>query len=426
MIAVGFLHRLKADCDRTYSNGDEPPFFCLTEQNTWNQMGLAPVESSKWEQGSPRTRRKVMFSLKRLRVRPPLLQSKAVSRNLLGVFLLTTLGFADPAHSVAVAKEKEPPEYQAWLCLDHAVYTIGDPIDLTFWVRKAKYPITPAFEVLDSKGKKLAEKPVQGRTFATIKDRSGKKDETDGSIPAALDSGASKILDPYVESIVDLRIWYDFDQPGTYSVRFVGQQRKADEKSRLVASNTVTLLLRAKQNASDRIIPLKSIWAYEMPGTRVLSERGDENAVLNEIRRSLKFDPKKHPTAPEGFAVRGEGLEALREAQAVLVKGEKPRTSFKDDDSISLVFFSYEFGAYVHVTSVEQRESVVQVAYRFVQHQTRELTEHIALIPLGRMKEGTIRVVINHQIDTSAPDRLDRDDEIPRTVCRSFDIKVTK
>ncbi len=61
---------------------------------------------------------------------------------------------------------------------------------------------------------------------------------------------------------------------------------------------------------------------------------------------------------------------------------------------MTLVFFSQEFNCYVRLQSVERQADVITVKYVFVPHKTKELTDHFALIPIGKLPKGKWRVEI--------------------------------
>ncbi len=193
-----------------------------------------------------------------------------------------------------------------------------------------------------------------------------------------------------------------------------------------------------EQADSDTVtIPLDQIWAYKMPGTRDVAELEPDNhpqsehgALVAQIRSSLSQTPPTGKSARTGFAVFGTGLEALRDAHAVLVKNEKPRQSFPADSEISVVFFSYQFGPYAHLRSIERRGNVVEICYRFVPHRTEEVTEHFALIPLGKLASGKYDVkVVPSSMEQQSLDlgfRPVRDTDADRIVCHSFSFSVAE
>jgi hypothetical protein len=147
-----------------------------------------------------------------------------------------------------------------------------------------------------------------------------------------------------------------------------------------------------------------------------------------QIRQNLGSDESGVSARP-GFAVLGNGKEALREAHAVLVNGKKPRKEFSAGSEISLVFFSKVFDYYVHLDKVEQRDSKITINYFFVPHRGNG-SAHFALIPLSEMPTGEVRVNLVRSPLTEAkateanvfppPDStLD-----PIVVCRPFSFEV--
>ena len=186
------------------------------------------------------------------------------------------------------------------------------------------------------------------------------------------------------------------------------------------------------QTASDPVVPLKDIWALKMPGTRPMSvtKLGDppayespEGLLVDNIRQALTFDPKRRPLAEECFAVRGSGMDALRGAHAVLVEGQARITSFHRNEPISLVFFSYSFNHYVHLIGVEKQGLIVRLSYRLVPHRTKEMTAHIALVPVSHPGSGNIRVEVTPRLDSTAL-ALDLHGWVEKIVCRPFVFNV--
>lgn len=152
------------------------------------------------------------------------------------------------------------------------------------------------------------------------------------------------------------------------------------------------------EQAEAVTIPLGKIWAYEMPETRDVREleldakEPDKATPLTSgILTTLTYN-KPGQTAKPAFVVAGTGIDALREAAAVLVDGKKPRASFPASSDVSIVFFSNAFGYYVHVRKVEQEPGKIVVTYRFAPHRTKEMTNHFALIPLGKLPPGKVKV----------------------------------
>lgn len=340
---------------------------------------------------------------------------------------------------------KQMQELGAWVTSAHSVYSMNEPIDLTLWVRKTANPITPALEVRDDNGQLVREKTVDGKNFLTSKNRSGKPGPADHRIPPAQFTGPGTILEPYVELVSDLRAWFEINKPGRYVVRFVGREALGNGKTQQVMSNAMTVWVREKAEATDRVIPLKDIWAYRMPGTRNMDASfvlvgGDEKKreyvapegrLLNEIGRVLVSGPQKPALARPGFPVRGQGMDALREAHAVL-NGRKPTNSLKPGVEVSLVFFTYWSAQDIHLVRVEQRTNIVQITYRrpppvlmgnVAQFPEGE-TEHIALIPIGKLPKGAYQVYVKEDIDSKGINPLNLGRVNPLTICRSFGFDI--
>lgn len=170
--------------------------------------------------------------------------------------------------------------------------------------------------------------------------------------------------------------------------------------------------------------PLKEIWAYDMPGTRNIDKLDDGKArkeliepLLENIQESWDRDDNR------GMAVRGEGLQALQEFYRVKVKGKDRQTVFKADDPISLVFYTKPTGVYVHLQSVLREGNQFTIYYKLVPHAERIGSQHLALIPLGKVAPGKYRVNIRPlPLETGHPDLLPR--QIQR-VSKPFSFAVT-
>jgi hypothetical protein len=185
-----------------------------------------------------------------------------------------------------------------------------------------------------------------------------------------------------------------------------------------------------RPDAEAITIPLDQIWAYDMPGTRDIQkfERHGHSELLEAIRRTLSTRPPQGKTARAGFAVVGDGPDALPDIHAVLVEGKKPRENFPPDSDLTLVFFSYQFGFYVHLHSVSLRGDFIEIQYRFVPHKTKEVTEHFALIPVGKLRPSKVQVDVLQlpmaQEFASAGWKPVNDDVVRRIVCQSFSFVV--
>ena len=184
-------------------------------------------------------------------------------------------------------------------------------------------------------------------------------------------------------------------------------------------------------------IPLKDVWAYQMPGTMDVRElepnvygkdaqklsvderqRGYESSLIKQIVVHLADESSEKVSRP-GFAVAGIGLEALRAAHAVIVKNEKPKALPADGDT-SLVFFTREFNYYVHITEIEHKGDTFKIQFRFVPHNSKDATVHFALIPVGKLAPGKYSVQI-----TQGPDPIKPEWE-RRIVCQPFPFTVDR
>jgi hypothetical protein len=206
----------------------------------------------------------------------------------------------------------------------------------------------------------------------------------------------------------------------------------------LVAYATATIVSAAEQKKQSEAveIPLNTVWAYNMPGTRDVRALELESDPANRkatpltsgVLQSL-INSKRGQEAKPGFAVAGMGVDALREAHSVLADNGKPQTSFTTNDNVSVVFFSHPFNYYVHLSKVEQKPDKVVITYSFVPHRTKEMTRHFALIPLGKLSPGKVKVEIvrapmqPQKITGFKPPSAETD---ARIVARPFQFEVVK
>jgi hypothetical protein len=208
----------------------------------------------------------------------------------------------------------------------------------------------------------------------------------------------------------------------------------------LICGSTI-LAFNLRAAADERVtadnatseIPLMEIWGFRIPGTHELRTTRDAEIVrqIQAIQRALPTAGTKTAGVPSGFAVLGTGKEALRAARAVIADGKQPSESFPAGSDISLVFFSYKFGSYVHLKKVIRRDHDITIEYVFVPHATKEMSEHFALIPLLNCPEGRIRVEVEQmpsdvlQIQNSELRHVDPE-IFRKVVCKSFSFKYGK
>lgn len=206
---------------------------------------------------------------------------------------------------------------------------------------------------------------------------------------------------------------------------------------RFIALSVVAILSSGAIGAESREIPLKEIWAYNMPGTRDVGTLESNKPpatrygpLVRNIRNVLSDCRTEGKKARTAFAVSGTGHVALREAHAVIVEGKKPHKTFPVGGEISAVVFSCSFGAYVHLHKIERKGNLIEIDYRFVPHKTKESTEHFAIVPLGPLPAGEYLVaVINAPMDQRFVDAGVKPIDLKvanEVVSRSFSISVVK
>jgi hypothetical protein len=186
-------------------------------------------------------------------------------------------------------------------------------------------------------------------------------------------------------------------------------------------------------------VPLRSIWAAGMPGTRsvyeidpeiaqairdipsddtrdakvtVLAYKMRDKSLVHQFFGSLSSLPRDKQPA-KGFAVSGTGQEALKKlAIARLDNGP----DVLPVGEVSLVFFARQAPESVHLEKVTRCEGNVEISYRLASRDTFVKSEHFALIPLGKLPAGTYKVDIT----------TERKRPATRSVCRPFSFTVEK
>ncbi|MCC6491522.1 MAG: hypothetical protein IT424_00705 [Pirellulales bacterium] len=149
--------------------------------------------------------------------------------------------------------------------------------------------------------------------------------------------------------------------------------------------------------ATAEEIPLKEIWALNMPGTRDIHElepKPDaDNSLMAIIGRAI--NARYGRKVGKAFAVAGTGREALDAAFRVITG--QPKWSLKPlrgGHEASIVFFTHYSHYYVHLARVARDGNAIRVEYELTPHHTDDLTSHIALIPLGPLPAGVYEVNI--------------------------------
>ena len=193
-------------------------------------------------------------------------------------------------------------------------------------------------------------------------------------------------------------------------------------------------------------IPLDQIWAYRMQGTRDVreleprhfGERTREqpesvrhqllvDSMTEQIRKTIKYAEPPSANAKPGFAVLGRGLEALREAYLVLVEKHEPQELFPEDSEVSLVFFTHFTGSYVQLSDVKIKDNDITIHFRFIPHETKNITCHFAIIPLGKLSVGKyhvdlVQLPIGEQHTESG--RLAPIERVRQIICQPFSFSI--
>jgi hypothetical protein len=180
--------------------------------------------------------------------------------------------------------------------------------------------------------------------------------------------------------------------------------------SRYAAWGVVLALLFcavAADNAGEppKEIPLNTIWALQMPGTRDVRDlegklnvkelSADALVRSSKVLRIRQLLAKRRPDgeiAGSAFVVEGTGKDALAKAAGVFAQESQTVDKFPTQTELTLVFFSHLCGQYLWIDSVDRTNDRITIKYRFVSHHTRDATAHFALIPLGQLAAGTYRV----------------------------------
>jgi hypothetical protein len=161
----------------------------------------------------------------------------------------------------------------------------------------------------------------------------------------------------------------------------------------LLGASAVT----AAENSEDAVkIPLDTIWASGMPGTIDVWKIEDTTTAreIIAIQRALSKPRAKGKVAESAFVVLGTGQEAIHEAHAVLVDGKKARKILPQGSQASIVFFSYEYGQYVHLRDVFRDKNRVTIQFEFIPHETKDISAHFAIIPLPECHSENMQVEI--------------------------------
>ncbi len=160
-------------------------------------------------------------------------------------------------------------------------------------------------------------------------------------------------------------------------------------------------LLASTAHADE--VPLKSIWAANMPDARNIRDleprtEGDNREfgpLMHTIYRTMQGgrsgDLWGRPDAGPGFPVPGEDIAALNAAYDILV-GQYDRPTKVPSGEVSLVFFARRSSGDCYLEKVSREGNIFTLTYRFHASRRGLVTGHFALIPLGILESGKYEV----------------------------------
>jgi len=204
-----------------------------------------------------------------------------------------------------------------------------------------------------------------------------------------------------------------------------------------------------KELVAVKVIPISKVWAYGMSGTRDVrelerrryepkeslltpkkTEVDNSNSLVSQILSVLPYLPVEKPERPRaGFAVHGKRRAVLHGAHGVLAARGTPFSRFANDSDINVVFFSHAAGVQTQLKRIELRNCNVKVFYKFVNRNIRIITNSFALIPLGKLPQGTYKVEMIQEPDKKAKNAYERlvhldSEKVSRIVCDPFTFVV--
>ncbi|HEX4413147.1 MAG TPA: hypothetical protein VH107_05925 [Lacipirellulaceae bacterium] len=173
-------------------------------------------------------------------------------------------------------------------------------------------------------------------------------------------------------------------------------------------------------------LPIDTAYTYEMPVGKNLGGEKETRSLAELIQQTL-MRKRGEKSAGSGFAVEGDLVTALRKSLDVL-KSDAPAANEVKSDQPWLFFFTRNSGQFVHLESIKQTGTEFTIRFRFVPHDTKELTRHFALIPLSGLHPGKYKVLLAPcpYDDASIKEGYQPPSEatIEKTVCRPFEFTV--
>lgn len=190
-------------------------------------------------------------------------------------------------------------------------------------------------------------------------------------------------------------------------------------------------------------IPLKEVWALDMPGMRPINELepGERIGAAKMAYGPLTMGILEYaqvgrhshgrrigPNGP-GMAVAGRDLAALETAHALLTGKQKPATSISGE--VTIVFHTIAAAPFIRLDSGQRRGKTITIAYHFYFTPTLEGHSPFALIPVGELEPGKydVRFHENSYETADRREKVARKDTsrlVREVVCKDFSFEVTK
>lgn len=163
--------------------------------------------------------------------------------------------------------------------------------------------------------------------------------------------------------------------------------------------------------AYTKEIPLKSLHALNMkdiPSVYELEPKLDRSRLskaellkVSDVEK-LRVALSKRPKGVAGPVLVVPTEVALKAANGILKGEEMPRWLPTDTD-LSLVFYAFLNGRYIWINNVEREGNLITIKFEAVQHTSADMTQHFALIPLGKLAPGTYHVKVE-EVPSLPPD----------------------
>jgi hypothetical protein len=185
-----------------------------------------------------------------------------------------------------------------------------------------------------------------------------------------------------------------------------------------------------KEPLKPETIPIDTLWGFNIRDTKPIEQlKPDGKVRVKQIIDLLVERPKEGEKAGPAIVVEGKDRRALTNA----LIGRRWRAQYnipppnlmRENVDLSLFFYVYLGGRWVRIdrVEIENDQSITRITlkYHFVSHMTADSTVHFALIPLGKLSAGAVKVRIEQLpaiTDVKGTEGKIRDET--RIVCDSF------